>query len=155
MLHHNNGMKSLNFKWYDIVILSILGLALISAFIPFNPKTSEEGVTTFYSLLTFTATMFPNNGWKYLFLFILFVLFILGTAILFIFKQKIFSKITLMGAAVAIMFYAEKNSPVNIYSTVVAIVLLVMLLAILIVEGFKNRRDIANRATEEKNNNQE
>ena len=111
-------MKSLNFKWYDIVILSILGLALISAFIPFNPKTSEEGVTTFYSLLTFTATMFPNNGWKYLFLFILFVLFILGTAILFIFKQKIFSKITLMGAAVAIMFYAEKNSPVNIYSTV-------------------------------------
>ena len=153
-------MKKLKLSWFEYLQISILALGFIFVFIPVSPWTTSEpgGEVTYhwFSLLTFTINLTPNleNYGLYWALLVLFLVFSMAGIVLIVFKKKLLFKISLLAATFCVMFFARKGWAINVFVSVVAVVYLSLLLAVLIVEGFRNRREIADRASKEKYDNQ-
>ena len=152
-------MKKIKLKWYDIVIISVLGLAFVFTFIPVNawgtaypPDEGGEIIYHFYSLLdcVVDALKGPSPMPQYLVFFVLFGVLTIACIAFTVFHLKFLFKISLFGASVCMMLMAVKGFPSMYFSIIVSVIYLTMLLAILIVEGFRNRREIREAAEEEK-----
>ena len=152
-------MKKIKLKWYDIVIISVLALAFIFTFIPVNPWTmavepgsEAEQTYRFFSLLdcVIDALKGPSPMPQYLVFFVLFGVTTIACIVFTVFHLKLLFKISLFGASVCMMLTAVRGFASMLFSIIISVIYLTMLLAILIVEGFQNRREIREAAEEEK-----
>ena len=141
-------MKKIKLKWYDIVIVSVLALSFIFTFIPINPW-STGGDPVWLSLFNVVVGNLAQMP-QYFVSFVLFGVATIACIVFVVFHLKLSFKISLFGASVCMMLTAVRGFASMLFSIIISVIYLTMLLAILIVEGFQNRREIREAAEEEK-----